>query len=789
MDEDIERGLAEIVKGRLTKSKTQINHSLKQIAAGNPLGSETKAERRVSRIANKTGLSFQDSEALSDMIVRAARQIDSKGGAKGGPEARQGPTIDFVGVEFLSRGRLAANAVGRVVFRSGRAEGTGFLVGPGLFLTNNHVIGTPEKAEQMLVEFDFEADEAGADRPTTTFAFDFNQCFVFDPIKQLDFTLIAIGERIRGTKAIGSFGYIPLSDASDKHMLGEIANIIQHPKGGMKQIVVRENNLVSRDETNQVLHYLADTDHGSSGSPVCNNEWDPIALHHWGGPGLEFTGSDGRPLRRDINEGVRISAIVRALRTKVPRLEPIAGQVVSGLLALWDGVQRAGPVSPERSASYHDAGPARTDEPRLGPDGSLTWTFPVEISVRAPLANPPLRIPPPVVAVTTAAPAESHAERAGLDFSDRGGYEPGFIPGFVVPLPNFDSVPYKLAVNSEAVQGEDPHELRYHHFSIVMNADRKLVAVAACNIDGSRLWSINRRDKTAKKAKAPSDLDIESMGAESSDDFQADPRMAEDQMAVEYYSEQDVPGYAKPEFPGRDAPKKKRSAYAKAMMERTARMFQKGHIIMRGDPAWGGKNEALAAEADTFFYTNAAPQLGFFNQGSPVKSPGAKGKLRWRALETYILRNALTTKHRVCVFAGAVFADDDVDYRDGSKVPMRFWKIAVWAENDSLRSIAVIANQRPVLEKLTKGVPEGAERYDDEEELARVSEFLTTVAEIEALTKLDFGDDIRKADVRAGEERMSPAIDADPSSLARKRRVRRARPTAKKARSSRARKR
>ena len=44
------------------------------------------------------------------------------------------------GVAFLERGRRAADAVGRVAFLSDAPQGTGFLVGPGLFLTNHHVI-------------------------------------------------------------------------------------------------------------------------------------------------------------------------------------------------------------------------------------------------------------------------------------------------------------------------------------------------------------------------------------------------------------------------------------------------------------------------------------------------------------------------------------------------------------------------------------------------------------------------------------------------------------------------
>ena len=96
---------------------------------------------------------------------------------------------------------------------------------------------------------------------------------------------------------------LPLSDAGDKHMLGEYANIVQHPEGRLKQIVLRNNNLVARNETLRVLHYVAETQPGSSGSPVLNNEWEPIALHHWAGAHLEKRGRDGASLPVDVNEG------------------------------------------------------------------------------------------------------------------------------------------------------------------------------------------------------------------------------------------------------------------------------------------------------------------------------------------------------------------------------------------------------------------------------------------------------------------------------------------------------
>lgn len=777
MDQETESRLVAIVKQRIEKQADQIAHSLKQIAAGNPLGSEPLAARSIARIAAKTKLPTSDAAAMTNMIARTAKIIDATpelpapgldAGERSrtvltdtppvesaaGAEALQGPTIDLVGVEFLSRGRLAANAVGRVAFRSGRAQGSGFLVGPGLLLTNNHVIRDTQQAATMMVQFDYEAGDDGLDRPVTSFAFESAGVFVTDPIEGLDFTLISIGERISGSKSLESFGYIPLSDAKDKHMLGELANIIQHPQGDLKQLVVRENNLISRDETANVLHYLADTERGSSGSPVCNNNWEPIALHHWGEPYYEVKGVQGQVLRKDVNEGIRISAIVRALRDRATSLSGQGTQRLRDLLALWDSSKRSGPVAPSAEAApATTASEAIGREARSRSDGSITWTFPIEISVRAPLIGTSTEAPvaapavqPPAGAVPGQGP--ERAARRAIDFSDRGGYEPGFIPGFVIPLPDYSGVDYRMAKNQRPLEGaEDLRELPYHHFSVFINADRRLLAFTACNIDGRRLAAVNRKTKDVNLDPTLSDL-----GAEASDDFQTDPRILDaEQMGQAFYKDQVVPGYPKPPWVGPDGTEAQKRSYTRAMNARTARMLQKGHITLRGDPAWGTAEEALAAEADTFFYTNAAPQFGFFNQGSPENRPAAKGKLRWRAVETYVLRNAFTSRKRVTVFAGTVFDDvNDPPYRQKMKLPMQFWKVVVWADSSRLRSIALLASQRPVYEALTEGVPEAADKFEDEEELARVTEFLSTVAEVERLTGLDFGKAVRNADVRSG---------------------------------------
>src|SRR5262249_55463714 len=210
-----------------------------------------------------------------------------------------------------------------------------------LFITNNHVIGSEDEAKQLLVEFDYETDERGRTRSTTRFTLDPAAFFVTDDTDDLDYTVVALGARESGDKAAADFGYCVLSDRDDKHMLGEFVNLIGHPEGGLKQLVLRENKLVSRLDT--VLHYEADTQPGSSGSPVFNDEWSVVALHHWGGPHREQRRPDGQPVPAMNNEGIRASAIVTALRNHRGGLGATQQALLDEAL---DAVRQARPIVP-----------------------------------------------------------------------------------------------------------------------------------------------------------------------------------------------------------------------------------------------------------------------------------------------------------------------------------------------------------------------------------------------------------------------------------------------------------
>ena len=81
---------------------------------------------------------------------------------------------------------------------------------------------------------------------------------------------------------LSDFGCLPLIENNRKGIEGEWLTVIQHPEGKRKQVCVRENQLMKRDD--DVLWYTTDTQPGSSGSPVFNNDWYVVALHHAGVP-------------------------------------------------------------------------------------------------------------------------------------------------------------------------------------------------------------------------------------------------------------------------------------------------------------------------------------------------------------------------------------------------------------------------------------------------------------------------------------------------------------------------
>ena len=93
-------------------------------------------------------------------------------------------------------------------------------------------------------------------------------------------------------------------------------NVIQHPAGGAKRVGLR-NNLVHRC-TEQDLSYFTDTRGGSSGSPVCTDEWVAVALHR-GSQRVDNVRFQGKSTAF-INVGTQVDAILSDLSQRAPEV-------------------------------------------------------------------------------------------------------------------------------------------------------------------------------------------------------------------------------------------------------------------------------------------------------------------------------------------------------------------------------------------------------------------------------------------------------------------------------------
>src|SRR5262249_29085877 len=121
------------------------------------------------------------------------------------------------------------------------------------------------------------------------------------PVDKLDYTLVAVKPN-PGRPLLEKWGHLHLNPNADP-LPNEHVVIIQHPNGGPKQIALTANFVMQTKPP--LIHYTTDTMPGSSGSPVFNDLWHVVAIHHAGGQ--LFQGADGQS--RYVNEGILMSAI------------------------------------------------------------------------------------------------------------------------------------------------------------------------------------------------------------------------------------------------------------------------------------------------------------------------------------------------------------------------------------------------------------------------------------------------------------------------------------------------
>lgn len=202
--------------------------------------------------------------------------------------------------------------------------GTGWLIGPKHIITNYHVVDARSEGETNAEKADFELQAL-----RTSVEFDYDD----DLTKGLTIRVA----RLAAANATLDYAILELEASPERPPLTLWGrqlefdanaylpvNIIQHPNGNSKQMGIR-NNLAAK-LTERDLAYFTDTDGGSSGSAVCNDQWQVIALHKASDPTLgEFEYQGKRTAW--VNTGTRIDRIIDDLRSNATLWAAIAPDV------------------------------------------------------------------------------------------------------------------------------------------------------------------------------------------------------------------------------------------------------------------------------------------------------------------------------------------------------------------------------------------------------------------------------------------------------------------------------
>jgi V8-like Glu-specific endopeptidase len=200
-------------------------------------------------------------------------------------------------INFLEIGMKRSRSVARIVRKDG-SSGTGFLIPGNWMLTNNHVLPDAKSAEGGKAEFNYQRTADGLDAQIKSYALDPAR---FHTSKENDWSVIGVDPA--ASAEWGALVLEPVATNKDAFV-----NIIQHPGGGPKHIGLYHNTVAYVGEGR--VQYLTDTLPGSSGSPVFDDQWRVIALHHSGGM-LREPGTKNSFFR---NEGIAVTTVIDDLR-------------------------------------------------------------------------------------------------------------------------------------------------------------------------------------------------------------------------------------------------------------------------------------------------------------------------------------------------------------------------------------------------------------------------------------------------------------------------------------------
>ena len=688
---------------------------------------KNRAELATAGVGAADSPMLQARFSVRQAAFEQARALRAQGQLPIALERKIGPTLDWTPFAPSVGASKAGRPVARLVNLGGpgtQPEGfaTGFMVSPQLLLTNHHVFPSLADVRGTGANFLFERTDRGLQ---TGVVFEMDGDTFYHSNERLDLALVAVKPKALTGEALTGFGNLTLVEATPKILIGQPVNIIQYPEGGEKEYAIAQNRLIDLLDSG-FLHYETDTLEGSSGSPAYSNDWQLVGLHHASIPEMDgehvvaVGGGYWEPGMPDdkvhwiANEGIRISAIVKYLggvQMPNPTQQALLADLLNSSTDPVDDLANE-MKKPDSGITPVLTGPGAAVSPLAAANNTFTFNGPVTMHVYAPAmvgALNPQPVPPvqPDVAV-------EKVMRFDPDYDNREGYDPQFLdpadPDLEVPAPTI-GVPSDGAVltNSDGT----PLVLKYHHYELVMNKERRLLMWTADNVDYD--------------PKVKSNLARDAFGK---DKWMPDPRIPANVQLMD-------PDFYKP-----------------------AGNIDRGHIVRREDNAWGNTDTEIEfANSDTFHWTNCTPQHEAFNQSNPGMSDktykGMKGL--WGDFENYIQTSLKGDDTRACILAGPVLDPRDPSHDFGLgdiKYPLQFWKVVAVPTTDDAgaRKLAVygfLLSQADVVGKF--GI-----------EVFRPGEFKklqVSLASITAMTGVVFAPHLHAADPLAGSEEKVEITD------------------------------
>ncbi|HEX4610577.1 MAG TPA: trypsin-like peptidase domain-containing protein, partial [Urbifossiella sp.] len=227
-------------------------------------------------------------------VLTALQQLEAGAGAG---EAVNGIN-NLKSITWLETAVRVSRSVCRVLVTSakGSGYGSGFLIAPDRVMTNNHVIGSKKDARAARIEFNYRLALGGVGDPTVRYELDPAAFFHTSPEDELDYTVVAV-RPTPGQPPPEAWGVLTLN-ADAVPVPRDLVPVIQHPNAQVQQVALTSSVVVRVKPP--YLHYTTDTMPGSSGSPVFNDLWQVVAIHHAAGPVVG---------KVETNEGVLMSAI------------------------------------------------------------------------------------------------------------------------------------------------------------------------------------------------------------------------------------------------------------------------------------------------------------------------------------------------------------------------------------------------------------------------------------------------------------------------------------------------